>query len=1032
MITRGNLASVKIGPTGIYLCSKNSDKSSLTSDEFGNLIVDTKSFNVGQLTGSTGYFKSLSVDSTGISLGQFAGLSDTSVNIGYKAGQYNQGNGSIAIGYLAGPTSMSKNSIVLNASDTELYGTGPTGGFYVAPIFTDSKIGITGANTILVYGPDKQIIGVTGDALTYLGLGSTKEKSNDVFIRNNFIDPPDFIKSVSLVSKSSTDIYIAFDYPMQMNYGFGMLPVISNLNFLITGSNGQTGFTGMTSPQIIKTASTSSVVQCIDISKTKSMGETSVNNNKICYTIPYKESGDFEVTIWYGNGNSLSNKTRMTVTGGYMSSGIPSAPSNERLPSTQTYNSIAFKFKGSSQIDVNDQTTSSNLRFKVFYTPVENVYRFGGAVGAMETYTGTLTGGQILPYTNGYFNAGNSTGLNYSGNITGIYPDTKYDIEVDASNTVSLGFAPLNFQVQTIPAPAPLFVSSGSNSVTLSGLISGKSVSGGTVSNILPYTTTPSFTQNFPIHNLTDSRGATGTTPLVTFTSSMAGPAGTITGPSASYTGFGSYVYGTSLANNINMTLSTPTDVTGLAGYNGYYLRGNVTTTMTTDLTNGLAASVTQYALSVMGTYSSSNSAVSTNYYAPFYYDGQQVTPVINGTPVLTIVNGNTGMVCGVPVSKGPIVLGLVTSVSGLGTNFYNTGSILSYTPSNGTLSPSSETDLSKLTSGSISNGTFTNNSLSLSILNYIKLTGGASLKITTTATNLYGTSIVGVLSNGVNILYDQASFTLANTTFTSATAILNAYSTSCYRLRSTSNPEGCRATPNNTPSNYLYNGLSYSSYASTKFDNTKSIKDDTDYKSDLIISEGLCTSNTIYYIDYSIYGGTNYSSLSSVTRYATFAWKIDTPAISSGTYNFINFKLGNTFSTLFSSNGSVYTSVYPSSHPDSKFLLYYRLEDTANLNSTGVGWTTLTSPWIDGNAFDASGTMYPVPGENTTQTSYILKGLSSAFTANSTTTVFKVKIPNPISNTSVTSSTNLYIYCRVGLNMAYPFSFNNIQAQLV
>ena len=65
--------SIKLGPTGIYLSSKNNNKSSLTSDEYGNLIADAKSFSVSLLTGSTGYFKSLSVDSTGISLGQFAG-----------------------------------------------------------------------------------------------------------------------------------------------------------------------------------------------------------------------------------------------------------------------------------------------------------------------------------------------------------------------------------------------------------------------------------------------------------------------------------------------------------------------------------------------------------------------------------------------------------------------------------------------------------------------------------------------------------------------------------------------------------------------------------------------------------------------------------------------------------------------------------------------------------------------------------------------------------------------------------------------
>ena len=96
------------------------------------------------------------------------------------------------------------------------------------------------------------------------------------------------------------------------------------------------------------------------------MGETGMNNNKIYYTIPYKESGDFDVTIWYGNGNILSNKTHVPVTGGYMTSGTPSAP-GEILdqPNIPTDNSITFRFRGSTQIDVNDSASSANLQFKV-------------------------------------------------------------------------------------------------------------------------------------------------------------------------------------------------------------------------------------------------------------------------------------------------------------------------------------------------------------------------------------------------------------------------------------------------------------------------------------------------------------------------------------------------------------------------------------------------------------------------------------------------------------------------------------------
>ena len=104
-------------------------------------------------------------------LGNFAGAyaqGTGAIAYGNFAGAYGQGTGSIAIGNLAGPTGMSANSIVLNASGTALYGTGPTGGFYVAPV--GSYSGSTGPFTILAYGADKQIVGITGDALKALGI----------------------------------------------------------------------------------------------------------------------------------------------------------------------------------------------------------------------------------------------------------------------------------------------------------------------------------------------------------------------------------------------------------------------------------------------------------------------------------------------------------------------------------------------------------------------------------------------------------------------------------------------------------------------------------------------------------------------------------------------------------------------------------------------------------------------------------------------------------------------------------------------
>ena len=119
-------------------------------------------------------------------LGNFAGAYNQGTNAiayGNNAGQYAQGTGSIAIGYLAGPTGMTSNSIALNASGTGLFATGPTGGFYVAPV--GSYSGSTGPFTLLAYGADKQIVSVTGTVLTNMGIGGGGSSITVTGISNN-------------------------------------------------------------------------------------------------------------------------------------------------------------------------------------------------------------------------------------------------------------------------------------------------------------------------------------------------------------------------------------------------------------------------------------------------------------------------------------------------------------------------------------------------------------------------------------------------------------------------------------------------------------------------------------------------------------------------------------------------------------------------------------------------------------------------------------------------------------------------------
>jgi hypothetical protein len=135
-------------------------------------FVNTTDWDTQYGTPSISFYRYNGTMGIPTNLGNFAGAYSQGAGAlayGDYAGFTGQGANSIAIGAYAGPTGLTANSIVLNASGTGLAGTGPTGGFYVAPIASYS--GSSGPFMLLAYGADKQIVSVTGAALTAMNIG---------------------------------------------------------------------------------------------------------------------------------------------------------------------------------------------------------------------------------------------------------------------------------------------------------------------------------------------------------------------------------------------------------------------------------------------------------------------------------------------------------------------------------------------------------------------------------------------------------------------------------------------------------------------------------------------------------------------------------------------------------------------------------------------------------------------------------------------------------------------------------------------
>jgi hypothetical protein len=160
----------------------------------------------------------------------YTGQGTNALAIGNFAGAYGQGTGSIAIGAFAGPTGLTANSIVLNASGTGLAGTGPTGGFYVAPIASYS--GSTGPFNILAYGSDKQLVTIDATGFSSalgITLGGGSGGSATPYINNNNIN----------LNTSSTTTFI------------NTIPTNNVLNSTITATGNTIGvLNSLTSPNV--------------------------------------------------------------------------------------------------------------------------------------------------------------------------------------------------------------------------------------------------------------------------------------------------------------------------------------------------------------------------------------------------------------------------------------------------------------------------------------------------------------------------------------------------------------------------------------------------------------------------------------------------------------------------------------------------------------------------------------------------------------------------------------------------------------
>ena len=884
---------------------------------------------------------------------------------------------------------------------------------------------------------------------TVVGLGTAGYIStpgntiyNDAWIQSNLINPPPPIVFGTPASQSS-EIFVPWTYPTQLNVGFqnSWLPVINSLNVLIS-----THLTSINPSTIISTLSTGYVdyhnglnyitgavitntVQATGI-QLKTFPQDGIPRYAFVFYSPTLSglNKDGQLIAFYNNYNVGCN-IASTIFSPFLAAGPPSVP--RKLQSTNvTFQTLSFYFSTPQFVDTLNPTSVATIsRYDISFNsvPIPGV-RYGTAI--YDAQTAAITS----PFT--FVTSPDST----AGNVikydaTSLYPDSKYNFYVKATNSASIaGPFASTLGISTSYLSPDTGITVNFLARYFSGTI--KRVTDNLTVTTLLNTNTDWTSSNFvvPLHILTN-RGTTSAG-IATLATAISGPF-TSTGPTVTFGGFPATTPVAGTQSNLTVT---PTNVfdqyTTPARYQGFYLKGSNTVTIRQAT---FSTSQTQYTHTTTLTQVASPITSQLS----FYYDGLLGTATVLdmafnfsvGTPPT-----NT-YISGVNVISGQPTLSTITGASNLGKFFFKSP-ILSYTNTTGSVTTSfSETTVSNIISGvsdgqfsqsqriGFSNGSFQLNSLAAAY--------ALSTSMTVTAANASNTS-AAFLATPLQCVIDGPSVTLINTTLPASPETLssNVAEKGC-RIWSYSNYDATTFVPP-----YIYSLGAGSNYSFTDFlytaatTHTSSIIDATlghPLITELQVTNGAHRSKgtrTDCYIDYRIkkYSATlfntvNYTSVTtSGVRFATFAWKI---AAQSTNYSVLRFTL--TYVSADSDAISVVNNLIVFTGTADKIYVFYRVEDQSSIVPTNG--TSASTVWLDANgtiANSATALTYYVDTTGTYQQIY--GGVTSGATLASPTIIFPSLF---IPSFSTESPKDIRIICKIGIPMNRNFAFTQVTATL-
>jgi hypothetical protein len=421
-----------------------------------------------------------------------------------------------------------------------------------------------------------------------------------------------------------------------------------------------------------------------------------------------------------------------------------------------------------------------------------------------------------------------------------------------------------------------------------------------------------------------------------------------------------------------------------------------------------------------------------------FYYDPYSGTPSINsGDSNITLQTSATPatpptrQICGIFVVNGSFILKARTSVSGIGTYFFNNNQMIAYT--NNT-SPSSETTTANIISGKIGDAlsatvVFQNNITQPAATSFAQST---TLKVKAYAPNSNTPSADTSLT--LSMLFDPLSDALL-----ASSAYPSPSNLSINKMSPTVAQFGCRINSGAVATSAPFVSSLSSLVATTAFDNTLSLVG----TNELQICNGLYqtkTSSTNGYLDYSslLYSSStlaaqnfNYSTIPATGyRFATFSFRL---AASPVLYNYIQFTMNGL------QNSALDVIRYPnddrtkptvganaSGVGGTRLYFYYRVEDAAA--PTTFTQQNRNSIWLDATeTFNA----LAMTSSNFYDTSNSYRGAGNASVVNAiTTSSYTMNCYFP--SMTVAESDSVHVYFRVCAPMDRKFAFSSVSAKVL